>query len=73
MESRDAIVIIATNRASVPRKVTITFNPDIPEAIWQNMESGTSIDFVMGSKGPVFEHTFAARDALVLMIRKRFR
>lgn len=73
MESRDALVIIAVNRATVPRKVAITFNPDIPEAIWQNMESGTSIDFVMGSKGPVFEHTFAARDALVLMIRKRFR
>jgi hypothetical protein len=73
MESRDALVIVALNRATAPRKVTITFNPDIPEAIWQNMESGTSIDFVMSQKGPVFDHTFGPRDALVLMTRKRFR
>ena len=73
MESSDALVIIGLNRAPTPRKVTITFNPDIPEAIWQNMESGTSIDFVMSEKGPVFEHIFGPRDALVLMTRKRFR
>lgn len=73
MESRDALLIIALNQAPVPKKATITFEPDIPEAIWQNMESGTSIDFVAGTNGPVFEHTFAQRDALVLMIRKRFR
>jgi hypothetical protein len=73
MESRDALMIIAISRAPAPRTVTITFSPGIPEAIWQNMESGTSIDFVMGKNGPVFEHTFAPRDALVLMIRKRFR
>lgn len=73
MESADVLMIIALNRATAPRKTTITFTPDIPEAIWQNMESGTSIDFVMGKSGPVFEHTFAPRDALVLMIRKRFR
>ena len=73
MESRDALMIIAISRAPLPRAVTITFLPEIPEAIWQNMESGTSIDFVMGKAGPVFDHTFAPRDALVLMIRKRFR
>jgi hypothetical protein len=73
LESKDVLMIIALNRAAVSRKAAITFNPDIPEAIWQNMESGTSVDFVMGRNGPVLEHTFAARDALVLMIGKRFR
>ena len=73
LESPDALIIIALNRAGATRSVTITFDPQIPEAIWQNMESGTSIDFVMGKNGPIFEHTFAPRDALVLMTRKRFR
>jgi hypothetical protein len=73
MESPDALLIVGINHAPDPRKAVITFEPDIPEAMWQNMESGTSIDFVMSQGGPVFEHTFSPRDALVLMIRKRFR
>jgi hypothetical protein len=28
---------------------------------------------VMGKGGPVLDHTFAPRDALVLMIRKKLR
>lgn len=73
LESRDVLMIIALNRAAVPRKAAIAFSQDIPEAIWQNLESGTSVDFVMGKNGPVLEHIFAPRDALVLMIGKRFR
>lgn len=73
LESKDAIVIVGLNHAPVPRKATITFSPDIPEAIWQNLETGTAVSFVMGKSGPVLEHTFAPRDALVLMIRRKLR
>jgi hypothetical protein len=73
LESNEALVIVGMNHAAAPRRVTIAFDPDVPEAIWQNMESGTSVDFVMGKEGPVLEHTFAPRDALVLMVRKRYR
>jgi hypothetical protein len=73
LESNDAIVIIGLNYAAAPQKVTIAFAPDIPEAIWQNLETGTAVSFVMRKSGPVLEHTFGPRDALVLMIRKTRR
>jgi hypothetical protein len=71
LESADALMIIGLNYAPTLRKATITFSVDIPEAIWQNMETGTAVNFVMGKNGPVLEHTFTPRDALVLMIRRR--
>ena len=73
LESADAFVIIGINHATDVRKVTITFPPEIPEAIWQNMEEGVAVQFVMGSKGPSLEHTFAPEDVLVLAIRKKLR
>lgn len=73
LESADALVIIGLNYAATPQKVTINFTPDIPEAIWQNLETSTSVHFVMGRGGPFLEHTFSARDTLVLMIRKKLR
>lgn len=73
LESSQAILIVGLNYAPAPRTATITFAPDIPEAIWQNLETGTSVNFVMTEKGPVLEHLFAPRDALVLMIRKTLR
>ena len=73
LESAQAILIVGLNYAPAPRTATITFAPDIPEAIWQNLETGTSVNFVMTEKGPVLEHVFAPRDALVLMIRKTLR
>jgi hypothetical protein len=73
LESADAMAIIALNHAREVRKVSITFKPEIPEAIWQNMEDGASVHFVMSSKGPVLEHTFAPQDVLVLAIRKKLR
>ena len=73
LESADALMIIALNHARAPQTTTITFSMDIPEAIWQNLETGTAVNFVMGRSGPFLEHTFAPRDALVLMIRKRLR
>jgi hypothetical protein len=73
LESSDAIAIIAINHSTELRKVTITFPPDIPEAVWQNMEAGNAVHFVMGSTGPFLEHTFAPEDVLVLAIRKKLR
>ena len=73
LESPDALLLIAVNHAVEPRDVTITFAPAIPEAIWQNMLAGSAVNFVAGPKGPVYTRTFAARDVLVLMIRKRWK
>lgn len=73
LESREALMIVAVNYAPAPQRVTINFAADIPEAIWQNLETGTAVNFVMGPGGPILEHTFAPRDTLVLMIRRRLR
>lgn len=73
LESRDVIMIIALNRSAVPRTARITFDPDIPEAIWQNLETGATVNFVMTKEGPVLEHTLAAHDVLVLMTGKTLR
>ena len=73
LESADALVIVGINYSPSVQKVTINFDPDIPEAIWQNLETGTSVNFVMGRGGPFLEHTFSPRDTLVLMIRKKLR
>ena len=73
LESADAIVIVGLNPTDRTQRVKLTFPPDIPEAIWQNMEAGNAVHFVMGPNGPFYEHTFAPRDALVLAIRKKLR
>ena len=73
LESGDALMIIGVNHAPRPQKVTIAFSPEMPEAIWQNLETGTAVNFVMGKTGPTFDYTFGPRDALVLMIRKKLR
>lgn len=73
LESDETVVIVGLNYSASPTRVTIAFDADIPEAIWQNMETGTSVSFLMTEKGPELEHTFAPNDALVLMIRKKLR
>ena len=73
LESPDALVIVAINHAPAVRKVTITFAPGFPEAVWQNMEEGNSVEFVAGRNGPFLEHSFAPEDVLVLAIRKNVR
>lgn len=73
LESPEALMVIGLNHARAVRTVTITFTPDMPEAIWQNLETGTAVNFVMGRTGPFLEHTFGPRETLVLMIRKRLR
>jgi len=73
LESADAMVIVSLNPAAATQKVTLKFSPEIPEAIWQNIEDGVAVNFVMGKDGPFFTHVFAPRDVLVLTIRKKLR
>ncbi|MCA1562058.1 MAG: beta-galactosidase [Acidobacteria bacterium] len=73
LESADALLLIAINHAGTSQGVTMTFAPDVPEAIWQNMETGASVNFVAGASGPAYTYTFAPRDVVVLMIRKKYR
>ncbi len=73
LESAGAIVLVALNHSDAAQKVTFAFGPSIPEAIWQNMETGSQVNFVQGPNGPTYTHTFAARDAMVLVRGKRLQ
>ena len=73
LESSDVLMLIGLNHADTPQRVTLTFTPDTQEAIWQNMETGSAVNFVAGPEGPTYTYSFAPRDALVLMIRKSVR
>ena len=73
LESSDAIVVIAINHGDTAEKVNFRFGPDVPEAIWQNMETGASVNFVQGPDGPTYSHAFGARDVMVLVRGKRLR
>jgi beta-galactosidase len=73
LESDAATVFIAINHAESPQKVTFQFTPDTQEAIWLNLETGASVNFVAGPNGPVYAYSFKPRDVLVLMIKKEFR
>jgi hypothetical protein len=73
LESAEAIVIVGLNDSADTHRVKIAFPPDVPEAIWQEMEAGHSVNFVMEKTGPTYTRTFAPQDVLVLAIRKRLR
>jgi hypothetical protein len=74
LESPDALLLIVTNHdPNEARDVNLTFSPEIPEAIWQNMLTGTAVNFVAGPKGPTYTRSFPPKDVLVLMIRKRLK
>jgi hypothetical protein len=73
LESAEALLLIAVNHGAEPRQLVFTFPPEVPEAVWQNMLSGGSVNFVAGPTGPFYEHTLPAHDVLVLMIRKRWK
>ena len=73
LESPEALLLVAVNHGAESRQVTFTFPPEVPEAVWQNMLSGGSVNFVAGPTGPVYEYTLPAHDVLVLMIRKRWK
>jgi len=73
LESAGAILLIAINHAETPQKVTFSFDADIPEAIWQDMETGAAVHFVQQPSGPSYTRSFAARDVMVLVRGKRLR
>ena len=73
LESPAAMMLIAVNVGDAERTVTMTFGPAMPEAIWQNLESGGAVNFVASAKGPTYRRTFAPKDVLVLMIKKQWR
>jgi hypothetical protein len=73
LESSSAMLLLAMNYSSASHKVTFTFAPDVPEAIWQNMETGAAVNFVDGPEGATYTHTFAPHDVLVLVRGKRLR
>ena len=73
LESSDVLMLIGLNHADTPQRVKMTFTPDTQEAIWQNMETGSAVNFVAGPDGPTYTYSFQPRDALVLMIRKNVR
>lgn len=71
LESGEALLLIAVNHAAVPQEVTLAFGRGTKLEFWQDMETGDMVSFAMQPDGPVLTHAFAARDALVLMIRTR--
>jgi hypothetical protein len=73
LESAEALLLVAVNHGAQSRRVTFTFPPQVPEAVWQNMLSGGSVNFIAGPTGPFYEHTLPAQDVLVLMIRKKWK
>jgi len=85
LESSDVQMIVGLNYADTSQRVTMTFPPDTQEAIWQNMETGASVNFIAGrgaargagpgagAGGPSYTYWFRPKDALVLMIRKDIR
>jgi len=73
LESSNAVVLIAINHGDSAERVTFKFGPDVPEAIWQNMETGSAVNFVQGPDGPTYSHAFGARDVMVLVRGKRLR
>jgi hypothetical protein len=73
LESPDVITLIGLNHSTAAERVTLHFPPDTQEAIWQNMETGTAVNFVAGPDGPTYTHLFQPKDVLVLIIRRGIR
>jgi beta-galactosidase len=73
LESSNALLLIAINHADTAQRVALTFSKDTPEAIWQNMETGSAVNFVVTADGPRYTHAFAPRDVMVLVIKKKLR
>jgi hypothetical protein len=68
--SGQALVLIALNHHDAPREGIITLPPSMPLAEWVNLETGEVASFDREPDGVAHRHQFAARDALVLVIRR---
>jgi hypothetical protein len=73
LQSSDAWLLVALNRADMALDVTISFPPEVPEAIWRNMFNGGSVSFVTGPGGTVYSRTFRPHEVLVLAIGRGVR
>jgi len=73
LESSEALVFIAANLTTSVQRVTMSFSPEMPEAIWQNIEAGGAVNFVAGPEGPIYVRSFTPHDVIVLVIRKQYR
>jgi hypothetical protein len=69
-QSRQALVLIAMNHRDVPQEATNTLPPATPLAERVNLETGEVAYFDRVADGVAHRHRFAARDALVLVIRR---
>jgi hypothetical protein len=69
-QAAQALVLIALNHHDEPREGVITLPPSMPLAEWVNLETGETAYFDRATDGVVHRHRFAARDALVLVIRR---
>ena len=69
-QSRQALVLIAMNHRDAPQEATITLPPATPLAEWVNLETGEVAYFDRVADAVAHRHWFAARDALVLVIRR---
>ena len=71
MESDRALLLVAINHDTTPRRVAIELPPDVPGGEWQDLETAEAVPLFSSKEGgPRFEHAFAARDVLVLLARK---
>lgn len=70
LESRDALVLVAVNHGGAAARAVVTFARGTKQEFWQNLETGDRVTLAMRGEAPSLTHAFAARDALVLMIRK---
>ena len=74
LESTEALVMVVLNtHTTEPQSATLTFAPEMPEAIWQNMITGGAVNFVAGPEGPTYTPALEPSGVLVLMIRKTWR
>jgi hypothetical protein len=69
-QSRQALVLIALNHRDEAVDATIVLPSGMPLAEWVDLETGEIAYFDRVPDGVAHRHQFAARDALVLVIRK---
>jgi beta-galactosidase len=70
LEAGNALVLIALNHDTTPHEASFTLPASYPTAEWVNLETGGVAYFDRVPGGVRLRHKFAARDALVLVIRR---
>jgi hypothetical protein len=73
LHSADALLLVALHHGRSSRDVTIAFPSQVPGAIWRNMQTGASVNFVAGPDGPTYTRTYAPREVVVLLINTLVR